>query len=73
MLRLRVGKVLQQQGRTAYWLAQEAGLTIPMAYRLAGGAMRRVDLATLGKVADALGVEPGELFERNKERGKRHP
>ena len=64
MIRLRVGKELDRQGKTAYWLAKEAKVTLTVAYRLASDQMRRVDLDTLAKVCDALGVEPGALFER---------
>jgi putative transcriptional regulator len=70
MIRLRVGRELERQGKTAYWLADQAGLTMTAAYRLASDQMRRVDLAVLDKVCDVLGVEPGELFERKAKGGK---
>ncbi len=37
MIRLKVGKLLADREKTAYWLAKEANLTIPVAYRLAAG------------------------------------
>ncbi len=70
MIRLRVGRELEKQGKTAYWLAREAKVTMTVAYRLASDQMRRVDLAVLEKVCDVLGVEPGELLERKAKGGK---
>ena len=65
MIRLRVADVLRERGWTAYRLAKEASLTMPVAYRLADpkGDFRRLDLGTLNAICAALDVQPGELLE----------
>lgn len=65
MILLRVAEVLERRGWTAYRLAQEAKITIPVAYRLAKrrGNFRRLDLATLDALCRMLNVQPGDLVE----------
>lgn len=66
MIRLRVAELLQARGWTAYRLAQEAGFSITLAYRLArpAGAFRRLDQGTLEKLCDTFQCDPGDLIER---------
>lgn len=71
MIQMTVADVLARKGWTAYRLAKEAGLTVPVAYRLAGGKMERLDLGTLDAVCTALGVQPGELLVWTAGKGKR--
>jgi DNA-binding Xre family transcriptional regulator len=65
MIRLRLAEVLAQRGWTAYRLAQETGLTVPAAYRLAKRDRRlaRIEAATLDRLCLALDVQPGQLLE----------
>lgn len=65
MVRLRVAKLLEKRGWTAYRLAQEAGLGVTVAYRLAhpSGEFGRLEAETLDKLCSALKVQPGELLE----------
>jgi DNA-binding Xre family transcriptional regulator len=65
MIRLRVAKHLRRRGWTAYRLAKEAGLSIPVAYRLADpdGDLRRLDVRTLDALCRTFKVQPGELLE----------
>ena len=65
MIRLRLAKVLADRGWTPYRLAQETGLTVPTAYRLADVSLRfgRFTADTLDRLCAALGVQPGDLLE----------
>ena len=45
-------------------MAEKAGVDVKTARNLTGHA-RRVDLETIGRLADALGVEPGSLWRRS--------
>jgi DNA-binding Xre family transcriptional regulator len=66
MIRLKVAEHLKRRGWTAYRLAKEAGLSIPVAYRLGadkGTEFRRLDLGTLDALCRTLMVQPGELLE----------
>ena len=74
MIRLKVAEHLKKRGWTAYRLAKEVGLSIPVAYRLADpdGDFRRLDLRTLEALCRIFKVQPGELLEWRPERkGKR--
>ena len=65
MIRLRLAEVLAERGWTPYRLAQETGLTVPTAYRLADPALRfgRFTTDTLERLCAALDVQPGDLLE----------
>ena len=73
MIRLTVAALLKKRRWTAYKLAQEAGLSIPVAYRLANpdGGFRRLDVETLDALCMTFKVQPGELLEWVPEKGKR--
>lgn len=65
MVRWRVAQLLKDREWTAYRLAQEAGLTVPAAYRLAkrNVPVMRIDADTLERLCIAFGVTPGDLLE----------
>jgi DNA-binding Xre family transcriptional regulator len=66
--------VLEEQGKTRYWLAKETDITEPAIYRLAepGRAVTRIDARTLEKLCRALGVGIGDILELVPDReGKR--
>lgn len=64
VIRLRVAELLEERGWTAYRLAKEAGLTMPVAYRLAdpSGEFARLESSTLEKLCEVFDVQPGELL-----------
>lgn len=65
MIRLKVAELLRERDWTAYQLAKEAGLSMPVAYRLASpdGGFRRLDVETLDALCRTFKVQPGELLE----------
>jgi len=66
MIRWRVAELLAARDWTPYRLAKEAGFTVTLAYRLAKpDAVQRIDAATLERLCEVLGVEPGELLARD--------
>jgi DNA-binding Xre family transcriptional regulator len=73
MIRWKIPELLAERGWTPYRLAQESGLTMPAAYRIAGGrAVQRIDAATLETMCEVFRAEPGDLIERvGKARGGR--
>jgi DNA-binding Xre family transcriptional regulator len=77
LTRLRLPELLQERGLTAYGLAKlsNGALSRSMAYRLVAerGAFRCLSPEQLDALCDALGVPPGELFERRPaaKKGKR--
>ena len=52
-------------------LAQRAGVHFATVHRIYHNQTRRVDLDVIGKLAEALGVEPGDLFQRLPEKRRK--
>ena len=75
MIRFHLAAVLKRKGWTPYRLAQETGLTVPTAYRLADPELRfgRFTADTLDRLCAALGVQPGELLKWVPEIPSRRP
>jgi putative transcriptional regulator len=73
VIRLRLAEVLRQRNWTPYRLAQETGLTVPTAYRLAdpGLELGRITVDTLDRLCAALKLQPGDLLEWIPESGPR--
>jgi len=60
----RVDELAERKGWNARRLAEKAGVDIKTARNILTGRATRVDLETIGRLADALGVEPGQLWQR---------
>lgn len=60
----RVDELAKRRGWNARELASRAGVDVKTARNILTGQATRVDLETIGKVADALGVPPGALWRR---------
>jgi DNA-binding Xre family transcriptional regulator len=61
----RVDELAERKGWNARRLAEKAGVDIKTARNILTGRATRVDLETIGRLADALGVEPGALWRRS--------
>ncbi len=60
----RVDELVARKGWTPRQLAERAGVDVKTARNIVKGLATRVDLETIGRVADALGVAPGALLRR---------
>jgi DNA-binding Xre family transcriptional regulator len=60
----RVDELAERKGWNARRLAEKAGVDIKTARNILTGQATRVDLETIGRIAEALGVEPGALWRR---------
>src|SRR5437588_8837433 len=61
----RVDELAERKGWNARRLAEKAGVDVKTARHIITGQATRVDLETIGRLADALGVEPGSLWRRS--------
>ena len=64
VVKWRVDELAERKGWNARRLAEKAGVDIKTARNILTGRATRVDLETIGRLADALGVEPGDLWRR---------
>jgi DNA-binding Xre family transcriptional regulator len=60
----RVDELAERRGWNARRLAERAGVDVKTARNILTGRATRVDLETIGRLADALGVQPGQLWHR---------
>lgn len=65
-VRLTVSPILERKGMSTAEFAEKASLTYNQALSLRRGVVTRVDLDTLGRICEALDVQPGDLFEVEK-------
>jgi len=75
MIRIRVDKLLKEQGRTFYWLAKETGVSHTTLWRLKKGKALGINFDTLEKICQALKRQPGDVLKlgRNNKGKKRGP
>ena len=60
----RVDELAERRGWNAQRLAEKAGLDVKTVRNIVNGRATRVDLETIRRLVDALGVEPGALWRR---------
>ncbi len=58
-------ELAEEKGWNARRLADKAGVDVKTARNILTGRATRVDLETIGRLADALGVDPGPLWRRS--------
>lgn len=65
MVRWRVKEIGEPERWNAHNLAAATGLAYTTVYNIWENKTRRADLDTIGKISDALKVEPGALLMRS--------
>lgn len=61
-MKLRIDEILDEKNKTVGDFAHDARLAYGTALALKRGEVRRIDLDTLERVCEALGVTPNEVF-----------
>ena len=61
-VRLTVSALLDQRNMSTAEFAEAASLTYNQALALRRGAYSRIDVETIERICNALGVQPGDLF-----------
>ena len=59
---LRIDELLKERGRTAYWLANEVGMTHGGFYKVLHAKIKALNLELLAKLCEALECQPGDLL-----------
>ena len=72
-MRLRLAELLAERDMSPYAFAKAVAPHISQstAYRLARGEWKSLSGDVMDVICDALDVEPGELFERTRKRGRK--
>jgi putative transcriptional regulator len=71
MIQSQLSELLEQKGRTLYWLAKQSGVRYATVWQLGKGQVGRLNLEALDKICEALECQPGDLLVRVNERKTR--
>ncbi len=73
MIEIRVGELLEERGRTYYWLAKQTGISHTTLWRLKKGKAQGINFATLEGICRVLKCQPGDVLglAREKKPGKK--
>ena len=67
MIEIKIDELLENRGRSFYWLAKETGISHTTLWRLKKGKALGINFETLEKMCGALKCQPGDvLFHTNR-------
>ena len=64
MIEIRIDALLENRGRSFYWLSKETGISHTTLWRLKKGKALGINFETLEKMCDALQCQPGDVLTR---------
>ncbi len=62
MIEIRLDEVLEEHGRSFYWLSKETGISHTTLWRLKKGKALGINFITLEKICRALECQPGDVL-----------
>ena len=62
MVEIRVDALLEEHGRSYYWLAKETGISHTTLWRLKKGKALGINFVTLESICLALKCQPGDVL-----------
>lgn len=71
MITLKVKKILDEQGKTAYWLSKQTGISPNNIGKICNGETINVRFDTLEKICKVLNCTPNDLIETDDPQLKR--
>ena len=63
MIAIRIGELLEERGRTFYWLAKETGISHSTLWRLKKGRALGINFPTLEQICLTLSCQPGDVLK----------
>ena len=67
-MEVRIDAILEERGRTFYWLSKQTGISHTTLWRLKKGKARGINFGTLEKICQALECQPGDVLKTNREK-----
>ncbi len=64
MVRLRIIEILEEKGKTKYWLNKQLGMHYVSFKKMVENNTTSIQFETLNKLSNLLEVPVGELFEK---------
>lgn len=73
MIEIRIDELLENRGRSFYWLAKETGISHTTLWRLKKGKAQGINFETLEKMCATLECQPGDVLSHTNKKtiGKR--
>jgi putative transcriptional regulator len=62
LIEIRVEELLEERGRTFYWLSKETGISHSTLWRLKKGKSVGINFATLERICQMLSCQPGDVL-----------
>jgi putative transcriptional regulator len=62
LIEIRLDGLLEERGRTFYWLAKETGISHSTLWRLKKGKSVGINFSTLERICLLLGCQPGDVL-----------
>jgi putative transcriptional regulator len=62
LIEVLLDRLLEEQGRTFYWLAKETGISHTTLWRLKKGKGLGINFETLEKICRGLNCQPGDVL-----------
>ena len=74
MIEIRIDELLENRGRSFYWLAKETGISHTTLWRLKKRKALGINFETLEKMCEALKCQPGDVLSHiNKKKISKTP
>ena len=70
-MRLKIKEILEKQGKTAYWLSKQTGISPNNIGKICNGETVNIRFDTLEKICKALDCTPNDLIETDDPQLKR--
>jgi putative transcriptional regulator len=70
VIEIRVDELLDEHGRSFYWLAKETGISHTTLWRLKKGKALGINFDTLEKICRGLNCQPGDVMKLANEKKK---
>jgi putative transcriptional regulator len=62
MIKSKLKAVLEDRGKSMYWLAQETGIAYSTLIRMTKDRAQSIDLGVLDTICNTLSCQPGDLL-----------
>lgn len=62
-MKLKVKKLLEEQGKSVYWLKQETGISHATIYKIVNNETKMISFESLEKICKALNCKPNDIIE----------
>ncbi len=63
MIEIRIDQLLEERGRTFYWLSKETGISHTTLWRLKKGRAVGINFPTLEQICRTLSCQPGDVLK----------